>query len=177
VFCGVDWLILTDKKGKIVATELVDSSTLTKFRQRIGAAGVAEVEAIVRDQLIKEKRISLKRAIVDTTAQSKHIAYPLDTHLLHRGRQKLIDWMKQAARLGIRLPSGLRSFQRKSREVLIGLQKLGQDRMERIMATRSDITEIKKAKEEHRRLVREQAARSGAEAGSGGFNLSAMRRL
>ena len=132
VFCGVDWPILTDKKGKIVATELLDSSTLTKFRQRIGAVGVAEVEAIVRDQLIKESVISPKTAIVDTTAQPKHIAYPLDTHLLHRGREKLLGLMKQAVSLGIRLPAGLRSFQRKSRQALISLQKLGQNRMERI---------------------------------------------
>lgn len=131
-FCGVDWPILTDGKGKIVPTALVEPSTLTKFRERVGAAGTAKVEAIIRDQMIKEKGISPKAAIVDTTAQPKHIAYPLDTHLLHRGRTKLIGLMKKAQGLGIRLPDGLRSFQRKSRQVLIGLQKLGGDRMERI---------------------------------------------
>lgn len=121
-FCGVDWPILTDGKGKITPTQLVESSTLTKFRERVGAAGTAEVEAIIRDQLIKEKGIPPKAAI----------AYPLDTHLLHRGREKLIGLMKKAQGLGIRLPDHLRSFQRKSRQVLIGLQKLGGDRMERI---------------------------------------------
>lgn len=131
-FCGVDWPIVTDEKGKITPTVLIEPSTLTKFRERIGAAGTAEIEAIVRDQMIKEKQISLKTAIIDTTAQEKHIAYPLDTHLLHRGREKLLNLMKKAQCLGIRLPDGLRSFQRKSRQVLIGLQKLGRDRMERI---------------------------------------------
>lgn len=131
-FCGVDWPILTDKKGKITATVLIEPSTLTRFRERIGAAGSAEIESLVRDQMIREKVISLKTTIVDSTAQEKHIAYPLDTHLLHRGRQKLIGLMKKAQSLGIRLPQGLRSFQRVSRKTLITLEKHGRDRMERI---------------------------------------------
>lgn len=121
----MDWPIVVDEKGKITPTVLIEPSTLTKFRERIGVAGATQIEAIIRDQMIKEKIISAKTAIVDTTAQEKHIAYSLDTHLLHRGREKLMGLMKKAQGLGIRLPDHLRSFQGKSRQVLIGLQKLG----------------------------------------------------
>jgi IS5 family transposase len=131
-FCGVDWPIRTTASGTIVPTVLVEASSLTKFRQRIGIDGTADVEKIVRDQLIGDKVLSPKTAIIDTTAQEKHVAYPLDTHLLHRGREQLIRLMKHAQGLGVGLPKSLRSFSRKSRQVILGLGKLGRDRMERI---------------------------------------------
>jgi len=131
-FCGVNWPIRTDQKGKVIPTKLLDASTLTVFRKRIGPKGTAQIEEVLRDQMLSQKVLSAKVAIVDTTAQEKQIAYPLDTHLLHRGRGKLIALMKQAHGLGIRLPKGLRSFERKSKGVLIRLVKLGHDRMERI---------------------------------------------
>lgn len=132
VFCGVNWPIRVDEKGKVIPTILIEASTLTKFRKRIGPEGVAQIERVLRDQMRKEKVLSPKTAIVDTTAQEKHIAYPLDTHLLHRGRGHLIKLVKKAQALGVRLPQGLRSFERKSRQVIIRLQKLGKERMERI---------------------------------------------
>ncbi len=136
-FCGVHWPIVMDKRGKIVPTVLVEASCLAKFRKRIGPQGVRQIESILQDQMKSEGVIDPKTAIVDTTAQEKHIAYPLDTHLLHRGRGALIKLIKKAQRFGVALPQGLRSFERKSRQVLIRLQKLGKDRMERIeQATR-----------------------------------------
>jgi len=125
-FCGEEWPIVTDEKGEIVPTVLVEASTLVKFRKRIGPEGVREIESILRDQMKAEGVISPKTAIVDTTAQEKHIAYPLDTHLLHRGRAHLMKLMRKAKALGVTLPQGLRSFERKSRQVIIHLQKLGE---------------------------------------------------
>ncbi len=131
-FCGVDWPIVTDEKGEIVPTVLVEASTLVKFRKRIGPEGIREIESILRAQMRAQGVISPKTAIVDTTAPEKHIAYPLDTHLLHRGRVYLVKLIRKAEGLGVVVPQGLRSFTRKSQQVLIGLNKLGRDRMERI---------------------------------------------
>jgi len=131
-FCGVEWPIVTDEAGKIIPTILVEASTLTKFRERIGPEGVAQIESVLQDQLIAEKVISPHTAIFDTTAQEKHIAYPLDTQLLHRGRGHLIQLIRKAQKMGIRVSKGLRSFVRKSRQVLITVHKLGGDRQERI---------------------------------------------
>jgi IS5 family transposase len=131
-FCGVHWPIVTDPEGRIIPTVLVEASCLVKFRKRIGPEGVRELESILRDQMRVEGVISSKTAIVDTTAQEKHIAYPLDTHLLHRGRAHLVKLIRKAEGLGVVVPQGLRSFAQKSQQVLIGLNKLGRDRMERI---------------------------------------------
>ena len=143
-FCGVNWPIATDSEGKIIPTTLVEASSLTKFRKRIGVEGIAQIEAVLRDQMIDEKVICPKTAIFDTTAQEKHIAYPLDTHLLHRGRGHLIKLIKKAQGVGVAIPQRLRSFERKSRKVLITLQKLGRDRMERIEQGTQQLTSYAK---------------------------------
>lgn len=51
---------MTDKKGQIVPTVLVEASCLVKFRKRIGPEGVWEIESILRDQMKAEGVISLK---------------------------------------------------------------------------------------------------------------------
>jgi IS5 family transposase len=143
-FCGVHWPIVTDQQGRIIPTVLVEASCLVKFRKRIGPEGVRELESILRDQMRAEGVISPKTAIVDTTAQEKHIAYPLDTHLLHRGRAHLVKLIRKAEGLGVVVPQGLRSFAQKSQQVLITLQKLGRDRMERIEQATQQLTSYAK---------------------------------
>ena len=96
-FCGVNWPIVTDEKGEIVPTVLVEASSLVKFRKRDeGLSGVREIESILAHQMKAEGVISPKTAIMDTTAQEKHMAYPLDTHLLHRGRAHLVKLIRPA---------------------------------------------------------------------------------
>lgn len=65
---------------------------------------------------------------MDATAREKHIAYLLDTHLLHRGRVHLVKLIRKAEGLGVNVPQRLRSFAQKSQQVLISLNKLGRDR-------------------------------------------------
>ena len=75
VFCGVP----------PEEVHFVESSTLCKFRKRLGPEGTEKVETLVRDQLRKDKRIAPSMR-VDTTAMEKHIAYPTDAGLLQKGR-------------------------------------------------------------------------------------------
>ena len=81
----------------------IDPSSLTRWRKRLGEAGVEEllaetIEAAKRAGVIKAA--SVKRVIVDTTVMPKAIAHPTDSRLLERCREHLV---KAAARNGLKL--------------------------------------------------------------------------
>jgi IS5 family transposase len=81
----------------------IDPSSLTRWRKRIGEAGVERllsisIDAARRAKVVKEK--SFDKVIVDTTVMEKAIAYPTDSQLLEKGHQHLV---KLAESLGIRL--------------------------------------------------------------------------
>lgn len=81
----------------------IDPSSLTRWRKRLGEAGVEEllaetIEAAKRSRVIQAS--SVKRVIVDTTVMEKAIAHPTDSRLLERCREHLV---KAAARHGLML--------------------------------------------------------------------------
>jgi transposase, IS5 family len=81
----------------------IDPSSLTRWRKRLGEAGVEKllaetIEAAKRAGVIKAS--SVKRVIVDTTVMEKAIAHPTDSRLLKRCREHLV---KAAARHGLKL--------------------------------------------------------------------------
>lgn len=81
----------------------IDPSSLTRWRKRLGEAGVEEllaetIEAAKRAKVIKTS--SLKRVIVDTTVMEKAVAHPTDSRLLERCREHLV---KAAGRHGLKL--------------------------------------------------------------------------
>lgn len=81
----------------------IDPSSLTRWRKRLGEAGVEEllaetIEAAKKAQVIRSA--SLKRVIVDTTVMDKAIARPTDSRLLERCREHLV---KEAARHRLKL--------------------------------------------------------------------------
>jgi IS5 family transposase len=81
----------------------IEPSSLTRWRKRVGEAGVEEllaetIEAAKRANVIKTS--SLKRVMVDTTVMEKAIAHPTDSRLLERCREHLV---KAAARHGLKL--------------------------------------------------------------------------
>ncbi|MGF6537309.1 hypothetical protein OKW32_000595 [Paraburkholderia youngii] len=71
----------------------IDPSSLTRWRKRLGEAGVEEllaetIEAAKRAGVIRAS--SAKRVIVDTTVMQKAIAHPTDSRLLERCREHLV---------------------------------------------------------------------------------------
>ncbi|KVM61424.1 transposase [Burkholderia ubonensis] len=81
----------------------IDPSSLTRWRKRLGEAGVEEllaetIEAAKRAGVIKPS--SIKRVIVDTTVMEKAIAHPTDSRLLERCREHLVA---AAAQHGLKL--------------------------------------------------------------------------
>jgi transposase, IS5 family len=81
----------------------IDPSSLSRWRKRLGEAGVEQllaqsIDAAKRAKLIRPA--SLKRIIVDTTVMSKAIAHPTDSALLEKCRCLLVS---AARRYGLAL--------------------------------------------------------------------------
>lgn len=75
----------------------VNPSSLTRWRQRLGESGVesllsATIEAAVEAKAVRAR--DLKRVTVDTTVQEKAIAFPTDSKLYHRARERLVRLAK-----------------------------------------------------------------------------------
>ena len=90
LFCGETWFQHQPP---------IDPSSLTRWRQRIGAEGMEwllaqTIEAAASAKVIKQH--SLDKVIVDSTVQEKAIAYPTDSKLLNRGRQQLVQLVAKA---------------------------------------------------------------------------------
>jgi transposase, IS5 family len=71
----------------------IDSSSLTRWRKRIGEEGVetllmVSIDAARRIGMMKAS--SVDRVIVDTTVMPKAIAHPTDSRLLEKSRQHLV---------------------------------------------------------------------------------------
>ncbi len=78
-------------------------TSLTKWRQRIGADRLQELLAETLATALREKHVTpreLSRVNVDTTVQEKNITYPTDSKLLYRAIVKL---GQAAKKRGIRL--------------------------------------------------------------------------
>ena len=80
-----------------------DRSSMTRWRQRIGADALEVLLAETIAVALRTKAVStrqLERITVDTTVQTKAIAHPSDSHLIVRA----IEWLNRAARKhGIKL--------------------------------------------------------------------------
>jgi len=71
-----------------------DPSSLTRYRKRLGEAGVEEllaqtIEAAKRLKAVR--RSDLKRVVVDSTVQEKDVAFPTGSRLIEIARQKLVE--------------------------------------------------------------------------------------
>jgi IS5 family transposase len=81
----------------------IDPSSLTRWRERIGASGMERLLAATIDAALEAgavKPSSLERVTIGITVQPKAIAFPTDSRLYHRGREILV---RLTAKRGIRL--------------------------------------------------------------------------
>jgi hypothetical protein len=90
------------------------------------------LEAVLQQQLVREKGLDGRCMLTDTTAHEKHVVYPTDTALLDKGRRRLLTLIGQAKATGGVVARGLRSFCRTAKRVVLAATKLGKDQLERI---------------------------------------------
>ena len=81
-FCSLtyDEISASNKKG----ISVIDPSTLTKIRARLGAGRIEKINEAVTADLISKKIIDGKYLLTDTTTLEKNIAYPTEVSLLSR---------------------------------------------------------------------------------------------
>ena len=75
----------------------LNPSSLTRWRQRLGEKGVESLLSATIDAAIESKAVKsrdLKRVTVDSTVQEKAIAFPTDSRLYNRARERLVRLAK-----------------------------------------------------------------------------------
>ncbi|HKI61097.1 MAG TPA: IS5 family transposase [Mariprofundaceae bacterium] len=75
----------------------LNPSSLTRWRQRLGESGMESLLSATIDAAIESKAVKsrdLKRVTVDTTVQEKAIAFPTDSKLYNRARERLVRLAK-----------------------------------------------------------------------------------
>jgi IS5 family transposase len=112
-FCGFN----TFQSGQIL-----DSSSMVKFRNRIGTEGMKRIEAVLLGAWSGMGLVKTRRVAVDTTPQPKNIAYPTDADLLHRIKEKIVRQIERVRR-EVTLRKPFRSFSRTGKRVLLGIKK------------------------------------------------------
>jgi IS5 family transposase len=113
-FCGFPCF----QRGKIL-----DPTSLVKFRNRIGIAGMQQIESVLIQGWHAQGLVKTRRVIVDTTAQPKNIAYPTDADLLHNIREKIVNKVKTIKKQ-VGFSKSFRSFTRVSKKILLNVKKL-----------------------------------------------------
>jgi IS5 family transposase len=110
-FCGYE---------KFVTVELLDPSTLTKMRERLGLEFFKELERKTYKLLIDRKIIKGKGMLVDATVFPEKIKYPNDVGLLNDVR----EWLdRQIKRLGNMVGKKYRTYPRRSRKEYLNFSK------------------------------------------------------
>jgi IS5 family transposase len=128
-FCGFPYF----QRGKIV-----DSTSLVKFRNRIGIAGMQQIESVLMQGWHSKGLVKTRRAIVDTTAQPKNIAYPTDADLLHNIREKIVKKVKTIKK-HVGFNRSFRSFTRVSKKILLNVKKLYRNKPEKRIQSIKDL--------------------------------------
>jgi IS5 family transposase len=103
--------------------QILDASSLVKFRNRLGTEGMKKVEQVLLKTWTEMGLVRTRRVSVDTTAQPKNIAYPTDADLCHRMREKIVKEVKKI-RKKVTLRKTFRSFTRTSKRELLRVKKL-----------------------------------------------------
>ena len=125
----------------------IDPSSMSRFRQRIGASGCelilqASVMAGIKSKTVS--RFQLRRVNVDTTVQEKAVSFPTDSKLLNRSRVRLV---KLCHEHGVVLRQ---SYARKGPQALFKANRYGHARQFRRMHSR-----VKKLRTYLGRVVRD----------------------
>jgi IS5 family transposase len=131
-FCGLAVGAVLEQATPETPIRFLDAATMTKGRQRLGPEGTHALEAVLQQQLVREKVLDGRCMLTETTAQEKHVASPTDTALLDKGRRQLLTLLGPVKAHGIAVARGLRSFRRTAKRVVLAATKRGKDQLERI---------------------------------------------
>ena len=110
-FCGLE---------DFTAGKLIDSSSLTNVRKRLGSKRFKELEDLTYKHLIERKIIKAKGLLVDATVFPEHIHFPTDAGLLNEARGWLAGKIKS---IGAKIDKKYRTYCRKARQEYLSFNK------------------------------------------------------
>jgi IS5 family transposase len=117
VFCGFDQFVTKAKTKKKL---IIDPSTLSNARKRLGKTYFAELEGEAERILVERKIIKGRGMMLDATVFPEYIRYPTDTGLLNEAR----EWtVRQIKRLGRELGTTVRTHCRSARKAYLNFSK------------------------------------------------------
>jgi len=149
VFCGLDQF----------ATEpLLDSSSLSKIRKRLGKRYFAELERETQQVLIERKIIKGKGMLLDATVFPEYVRYPTDTGLLNEAR----EWtVRQIKRLGNTLGIKVRTYCRKARKEYLNFSKKKSRSRKLIRKTRKSLLQYLRRNVKQMQFLVDEAVQKG----------------
>jgi hypothetical protein len=111
MFCGYE---------RFVTSRMLDASTLTRLRKKVGVEFFRRMEERTYRVLIERRIIRARGMLVDATVFPENVKYPSDVGLLNRAREWLVERVNT---IGKRLGHRYRTYKRKARKVYLNFAK------------------------------------------------------
>jgi len=157
--CGFDQFVTQPKTKN---QTILDPSTLSYARKRLGKEYFAQLERETYEMLIERKIIKGKGMLVDATVFPEYIRYPTDTGLLNEAR----EWtVKQIKRLGEAVGKKVRTYCRKARKDYLNFSKKKTKSRKLIRKTTKSLLQYLKRNVSQMTSLMEEAGRQGVEIG------------
>ena len=141
--------------------KVIDPSTLSRIRKRVGVTFFKELEEICYRVLIEKKIIKPGNMLVDGTVIDEAITYPNDVGLLNKAREWMIRGIKT---LGEEVGKKYRTYPRKARQVYVSFSKKKRKTQKEIQKAKKSMLQYLRRNINQAREVIEIAREKGVEA-------------
>lgn len=141
------------------ATEpLLDSSSLSKIRKRLGSKYFAELERETYQVLIERKIIKAKGLLIDATVFPEHVRYPTDTGLLNEARQWVVGQIKK---IGGSVGKKVRTYCRKAQKEYLAFSKKKNKNRKLVQRTKKSLLQYLRRNVNQMQSLLEEARQQG----------------
>ena len=123
------------------AIKFIHSTTLVKFRKKIGLSGIKLIEEEVLNSLKRTKLLKGRKLVCDTTVVPSNISYPTDISLLEKVRAKAVKYLEKAKQFGA---DTFRTYKRTARKTFITYQKIRHHTIQSRRKTQKKILQFSK---------------------------------
>src|SRR3989338_2185807 len=123
------------------AIKFIHSTTLVKFRKKIGLSGIKLIEEEVLNSLKRTKLLKGRKLVCDTTVVPSNISYPTDISLLEKVRAKAVKYLEKAKQFGA---DTFRNYKRTARKTFITYQKIRHHTIQSRRKTQKKILQFSK---------------------------------
>lgn len=137
---NVYWQAFCSFEG-FVRSKQLNSSSLTKIRQRLGPKFTKELEEKTYRVLIKKKIIKGKGMLVDATVVPEKIKYPNDIGLLNDVRKWVVERLKEVSEI---TGEKIRTYRRKAKRLYLSFAKRKQKTKKMIEQTKKQMLQYVK---------------------------------